>query len=51
VTKAAVVKGIGKECDEEALKLVSQMPNWKPGLHQGEPVPVKYILPVRFIID
>lgn len=43
-----VVRGIAKELDEEALRVVRNMPKWKPGKQMGEPVEVRYTLPVSF---
>lgn len=43
-----LAKGIGGGCDEEALRLVSIMPAWQPGMHYGKPVAVKYNLAVGF---
>ena len=43
-----VVRGIGGGCDEEAIRIVKLMPAWTPGYHNGEPVPVKFSLPIRF---
>jgi protein TonB len=43
-----VLRGIGGGCDEEALRVVRGMPNWKPGMQAGKPVRVKYNLPIRF---
>ena len=40
--------GIGGGCDEEALRVVQSMPNWKPGKQRGKPVRVKYTVPVNF---
>ena len=48
VTDVKVVEGIGSGCDEEAVRLVSEMPAWKPGMQDGEAVKVAYDLPVRF---
>lgn len=36
------------DCNAEALRVVSQMPLWIPGRHNGRPVPVKISIPVRF---
>lgn len=33
---------------EEALRVVGKMPNWEPALRRGEPVRVKYTLPITF---
>lgn len=34
--------------DKEAIRVLSRMPNWKPGLQQGKPVRVKFSMPVVF---
>lgn len=34
--------------NEEAERIVREMPNWIPGKQRGKPVPVKYSVPVRF---
>lgn len=43
-----VLRGINQVCDEEALRLVRDMPAWQPGLHRGEPMRVQYNMPVKF---
>ncbi|TAE33528.1 MAG: M56 family peptidase [Cytophagales bacterium] len=42
---------IGFGLDEEAIRVVSQMPRWNPGRQNGLPVDVTYILPIEFSID
>ena len=37
--------------DEEALRAVSSMPNWKPGLKDGKPVNVYFTMPITFKLD
>lgn len=51
VSNVKVVKGIGKECDDEAVRVVKAMPKWKPGLMKGKLVRVNYMLPVNFKLD
>jgi TonB family protein len=51
VSEAHVLKGISKDCDQEALRVVNAMPAWQPGLQRGQPVPVKYVLPINYRID
>ena len=34
--------------DAEALRVIKRMPKWKPGRVNGEPVNVKYRLPITF---
>jgi periplasmic protein TonB len=43
-----VEKGIDKECDEEALRIVSKMPNWIAGAHNNKPAMVRLMLPIKF---
>lgn len=42
-------KGGGLE--EEAMRVVKLMPNWKPGRQNGQSVSVRYILPVGFRLE
>ncbi|MBC8110272.1 MAG: energy transducer TonB [Verrucomicrobia bacterium] len=46
-----IVKGIGGGCDEEAAKVISEMPNWNPGYQGGRPVNVRYTIPINFSLD
>ena len=48
VSNAEVLRGIGGGCDEEALRVVQSMPNWKPGMVDGKPVRVHYNIPITF---
>lgn len=50
VKDAKILRGIGGGCDEEALRVVMNMPAWKPGKQRGKPVRVQYNLPVRFVL-
>ena len=50
IAEAEVIKGFHPDADDEALRVVNKMPKWKPGLLEGEPVAVRYTLPVRFTI-
>jgi protein TonB len=44
-------KKLGDGLDEEAIRVVSSMPNWKPGMVQGKPVKSKVTLPITFKIE
>ena len=49
VVDVHVVRSTGNSSlDNEAIRLISSMPKWKPGMHRGKPVRVKYTLPVSF---
>lgn len=51
VSNVKVAKGIGKLCDDEAVRVVKAMPKWKPGMQKGKPVRVTYMLPITFKLD
>lgn len=34
--------------DQEAIRVVNEMPTWKPGMQKGKPVRVKFNLPIYF---
>jgi len=48
VSNVKVLRGIGGGCDEEAVRVVKNMPKWKPGKQRGKAVRVSYMLPVNF---
>jgi TonB family protein len=44
-------KGLGEGLDEEAVRVVSSMPNWRPGTVKGKPVKTRMTLPIIFKIE
>ena len=48
VTNAMILKSVDPALDAEALRVVKAMPKWTPGKHNGEPVCVKYTVPISF---
>jgi protein TonB len=51
VTQVKIAKSIDSALDAEAVRVVSQLPNWTPGRQRGRAVPVSYILPINFILN
>jgi len=51
ITGVNLLKGIGGGCDEEAIRVVRNMPKWKPGKQRTIPVRVQYNLPIKFILE
>ena len=51
VSNVKVLRGIGGGCDEEAVRAVSSLPKWKPGIQKGKPVRVSYQIPILFKLD
>jgi protein TonB len=43
-----VVRSVDAALDKEAIRVIENMPKWRPGKQAGKPVRVKYTLPVVF---
>jgi len=41
-------RGMGYGMDEEALRVLKLAPAWKPGIQNGQPVRVKFNIPINF---
>lgn len=50
ITDIEVLRGFDKDCDAEAVRVVSTMPKWKPGVKDGETVRCRFNLPFTFKI-
>lgn len=48
IVDPVVVKSVDPILDKEAIRVVSSMPKWKPGVQGGKIVRTKYTLPVKF---
>ena len=51
VSDVQVLRGIGAGCDEEAMRVIREMPKWTPGKQNGKPASVWYKLPVKFTLS
>lgn len=47
-TDAKVVRSISPTIDKEAMRLIEVMPRWTPGKKDGQPVAVRFTLPMTF---
>jgi TonB family protein len=50
ITHAKIERGISKNIDKEALRVINSLPKWKPGILNRKPVRVKYYIPVSFTV-
>ena len=50
VSRISVLKGVSPELDEEAMRVVRTLPEFKPGKQSGKPVPVWYMVPITFTL-
>jgi TonB family protein len=52
VSNYRVKQGLGFGCDEEALNAVKRMTAaWLPGILNGNPVVVEYVIPISFTVS
>lgn len=51
VSSAKILRDIGGGCGEEAIRVVKNMPKWKPGTQRGNPVRVQFNLPIMFQLE
>jgi TonB family protein len=51
VSDCKVIRGVSKGCDSEALRVVKNMPPWKPGKQDGKPVKVYFTMPIVFKLE
>lgn len=43
-----IVKGVEKNLDKEAIRVIQNMPNWKPGKQRNQLVRVRLVQPISF---
>jgi TonB family protein len=50
VSDVRLLRGIGGGCDEEAIRIIENMPKWIPGKQRGQAVRVQFNMPIRFTL-
>jgi len=48
VTDVHIVSGINEEVNQKAIKLISSMPDWRPGMQMDTPIKVPLVIPIIF---
>ncbi len=48
INDVILVRGVDKSLDNEAIRVISSMPKWKPGKQRGESVKVRFNVPITF---
>ncbi|MFA8300251.1 MAG: energy transducer TonB [Hyphomicrobiales bacterium] len=51
ISNIKLLRGIGGGCDEEAIRVIKNMPKWDPGKQRNKPVRVSYQVPVCFTLQ
>ncbi len=50
ITLSRIKRSAHPLLDAEALRLVNEMPAWTPALYRGQPVPFRFVLPIKFTL-
>lgn len=50
ISNITVERGLGYGLDEEAVRVLKLAPAWKPGIQNGHPVRVRFVMPINFQI-
>ncbi len=50
ISKAFIINGMPNcpKCEKEALRIVKQMPRWKPAMHNGKPISYYFSIKIQF---
>ncbi|HEY0744599.1 MAG TPA: energy transducer TonB [Chryseosolibacter sp.] len=48
LSEPKVLRSMSPAADKEALRVVTMMPKWTPGMMRGKPVRVRFNLPIKF---
>lgn len=51
ITDIKVLRDIGSGCGEEAIRVVKNMPKWKPAKQRGKAVRQQFNLPINFVLQ
>lgn len=51
VRDARIARGVDPSLDKEAMRVVSNLPRWKPGYQKGVAVNVSYTVPINFVLQ
>lgn len=50
ISKIKILEGINLEMNKEAVRVIGELKQFKPGYQDGEPVEVYYVVPIAFIL-
>ena len=48
ISDVQVLRGVHPDYDKEAVRVISMLPSWRGGSHNGRPVAVRMVLPIKF---
>ena len=50
ITDVKILRSVDPILDAEAVRVIESAPSWTPASHEGEPIEVSFVLPVKFEI-
>ncbi len=51
ITNIKILDSLGLGCDQESIRVIRTSGPWVPGEKDGEPVKVRLVLPIDFVLD
>lgn len=48
VTDVRIIRSVHPDYDKEAMRVISMLPRWRGGSHNGRPVSVRMVMPIKF---
>lgn len=51
IENTSIARGVHPLLDEEAIRVVKNLPKWKPGRQRGKPANVWYTVPINFTLQ
>jgi len=48
LSQVQIVEGVNEQIDQEAMRILNDMPTWEPGMDKGRAVRVQMIVPIEF---
>lgn len=51
VSNIRLLRGVREDLDNEAMRVIKEMPKWTPGKQRGKAVRVQYNLPIKFVLN
>lgn len=51
VVNPSIIQSLGRVIDDEVIRVIESLPKWEPGIKNGIPVIVSYVVPVNFFLQ
>ena len=50
ISNIQIVRSLSNACDQEVIRILKAMPNWRPGKKDGKAVKATFSLPITFTL-